>query len=344
MVLTDRQLLILQVIINDFIHNAQPVGSRTLSKKGEIQFSSATIRNEMADLEELGFIEKTHTSSGRVPSERGYRYYVDHLLSPRMLTKTDLTLIQSVFKAKIVELERIVQKSAQVLSDLTNYTSIVLGPRISENHLKQIQIVPIQPDKAVAILVTNTGHVEHKLINFPGKVNLSDLEKLINILNERLSGVPMSELKDRIFKEIVIFLKSHIENYDHVFSGLSAAFHSSIDDGQLYYGGKINMLNQPEFHDIDRVRSLLSMIEEKQDVIRLFENNHHGISIKIGKENDNEAMEFCSLLTANYSVGSKQIGSIAIIGPIRMDYSRVVSLLNQVSSDLSNALTSLYDE
>lgn len=344
MMLTDRQLLILQVIINDFIQNAQPVGSRTLSKKEEIQFSSATIRNEMADLEELGFIEKTHTSSGRVPSERGYRYYVDHLLSPRMLTKSDLTLIQSIFQAKIVELEKVVEKSAQILSDLTNYTSIVLGPRISENYFKQIQIVPIQPDKAVAILITNTGHVEHKMITFPGKINLSDLEKLMNILNERLAGVPMSELKDRIYKEIVIFLKAHIENYDQVFSGLISAFHSPTDHGELYYGGKINMLKQPEFHDIDRVRSLLSMIEEKRDVLRLLENKHHGISIKIGKENDNEAMEFCSLITANYSVGAKQIGSIAIIGPIRMDYSRVVSLLNQVSSDLSNALTSLYYE
>jgi heat-inducible transcriptional repressor len=265
-------------------------------------------------------------------------------LSPGLLTKSDLTLIQSIFKAKIVELEKTVQKSAQILSDLTNYTSIVLGPKISENHLKQIQVVPIQPDKAVAILVTNTGHVEHKTITFPGKINLSDLEKLINILNERLAGVPMSELKDRIFKEIVIFLKAHIENYDTVFSGLVSAFHSSDDHGEIYYGGKINMLKQPEFHDIEKVRSLLSMIEEKRDIIRLIEKNHQGISIKIGKEIANEAMEYCSLLTANYSVGSKQIGSIAIIGPIRMDYSRVVSLLNQVSSDLSNALTSLYYE
>ncbi|WP_145614435.1 heat-inducible transcriptional repressor HrcA, partial [Bacillus licheniformis] len=197
--LTNRQLLILQVIVNDFIRSAQPVGSRTLSKKEDITFSSATIRNEMADLEELGFIEKTHSSSGRIPSEKGYRYYVDHLLSPGKLSKTDLNIIHSIFKEKIFELEKAVQKSAQVLSDLTNYTSIVLGPRLSENHLKQIQIVPIQPKKAVAILVTNTGHVENKTINFPAEVDLSDLEKLVNILNERLRGVPISELKDRIF-------------------------------------------------------------------------------------------------------------------------------------------------
>ncbi|WP_105980298.1 heat-inducible transcriptional repressor HrcA [Bacillus paralicheniformis] len=341
--LTNRQLLILQVIVNDFIRSAQPVGSRTLSKKEDITFSSATIRNEMADLEELGFIEKTHSSSGRIPSEKGYRYYVDHLLSPGKLSKTDLNIIHSVFKEKIFELEKAVQKSAQVLSDLTNYTSIVLGPRLSENHLKQIQIVPIQPKKAVAILVTNTGHVENKTINFPAEVNLSDLEKLVNILNERLRGVPISELKDRIFKEVVIFLKSHIQNYDTILHGLGATLDSSVQTDRLFFGGKINMLNQPEFHDIDRVKSLLSLIEKEQELLRLFQSTESGITIKIGKENDYEEMENCSLITATYTVGSKQIGSIAVIGPTRMDYSRVVGLLQHVSSDLSKVLTSLYD-
>ncbi|MCY8009412.1 heat-inducible transcriptional repressor HrcA [Bacillus haynesii] len=341
--LTNRQLLILQVIVNDFIRSAQPVGSRTLSKKEDITFSSATIRNEMADLEELGFIEKTHSSSGRIPSEKGYRYYVDHLLSPGKLSKTDLNIIHSIFKEKIFELEKAVQKSAQVLSDLTNYTSIVLGPRLSKNHLKQIQIVPVQPKKAVAILVTNTGHVENKTINFPAEVNLSDLEKLVNILNERLRGVPISELKDRIFKEVVIFLKSHIQNYDTILHALGATLDSSVQTDRLFFGGKINMLNQPEFHDIDRVKSLLSLIEKEQELLRLFQSTESGITIKIGKENDYEEMENCSLITATYTVGSKQIGSIAVIGPTRMDYSRVVGLLQHVSSDLSKALTSLYD-
>ncbi len=252
MMLTNRQLLILQVIINDFIQSAQPVGSRTLSKKDEITFSSATIRNEMADLEELGFIEKTHSSSGRIPSEKGYRYYVDHLLSPVKLTKTDLDLIHSIFKEKIFELEKTVQKSAQILSDLTNYTSIVLGPTLSENYLKQIQIVPIQPDKAVAILVTNTGHVENRTINFPAKVDLGDIEKLVNILNDRLAGVPMDELNERIFKEVVTYLRQHIANYDSILESLRSTFHPAAHVEKLFFGGKINMLNQPEFHDIER--------------------------------------------------------------------------------------------
>ncbi|MCY7729124.1 heat-inducible transcriptional repressor HrcA, partial [Bacillus safensis] len=192
--LTNRQLLILQVIINDFIRSAQPVGSRTLSKKEDITFSSATIRNEMADLEELGFIEKTHSSSGRIPSEKGYRYYVDHLLSPRKLSSKELVLIQSAFQEKIFELEKTVQKSAEILSDLTNYTSIVLGPKLSENRLKQIQLVPVQPNKAVAIMITDSGHVENKTITFSEHLDVSDIEKLMNILNSRLAGVPMDKL------------------------------------------------------------------------------------------------------------------------------------------------------
>ena len=167
MLLTDRQLLIFQVIVDDFIRSAQPVGSRSLSKKEEISFSSATIRNEMADLEELGFIEKTHTSSGRIPSEKGYRYYVDHLLSPQSVKSTrDVSMIQSIFAERIFEFEKIIQRSAKILSELTNYTSIVLGPAVSINKLKRIQIIPLNKETAVAIFVTDTGHVENRTFHF----------------------------------------------------------------------------------------------------------------------------------------------------------------------------------
>ncbi|MCY8279184.1 heat-inducible transcriptional repressor HrcA, partial [Bacillus inaquosorum] len=162
--------------------------------------------------------------------------------------------------------------------------------------------------------------------------------------NDRLSGVPMDELNERIFKEVVMYLRQHITNYDNILDALRSTFHSTSHVEKLFFGGKINMLNQPEFHDITRVRSLLSLIEKEQDVLKLVQSPHTGISIKIGKENDYEEMENCSLITASYSVDQKQIGSIAIIGPTRMNYSRVVSLLQHVTSDLSKALTSLYDE
>jgi heat-inducible transcriptional repressor len=339
--LTDRQLLILQVIIDDFIHSAQPVGSRSLSKKDGISFSSATIRNEMADLEELGFIEKTHSSSGRVPSEKGYRYYVDHLLSPQSVSKKDKEEIKSIFAERIYELEKTVQKSAQILSDLTNYTSIVLGPEVNENRVKKLQIIPINRDTAVAIIVTDTGHVENRTITFPGSIDPSEIEKMVNILNERLSGVPLIELNDKIYKEVATILKSHIRNYDSLLNVLTGTFNLQSSE-KVYFGGKTNMLSQPEFNDIKKIRSLLTMIEQEKEFYELLRTNQTGISIKIGRENRVSAMENCSLITATYTVGTEQLGSIAILGPTRMEYSRVVSLLSLLSTDLSNVLTKLY--
>src|SRR3954462_7499756 len=187
MLLTDRQLLILQVIVDDFIQFAQPVGSRSLAKKPEISLSSATIRNEMADLEELGFIEKTHTSSGRIPSEKGYRYYVDHLLSPQKLGKNDIHTIKSIFAERIYELEKVVQKSAKILSELTNYTAIVLGPKVKDQKLKKIEIVPLNLETAIAIIITDTGHVENHLLSLPPSVDIHEIEKMVNILNDRLT-------------------------------------------------------------------------------------------------------------------------------------------------------------
>ncbi|MBD8069208.1 heat-inducible transcriptional repressor HrcA [Bacillus sp. PS06] len=339
--LTDRQLLVLQVIIDDFIRSAQPVGSRTLSKRDEITFSSATIRNEMADLEELGFIEKTHSSSGRVPSEKGYRYYVDHLLSPQRLSKKDRNEIRSIFAERIYELEKVVQKSAQILSELTNYTAIVLGPAMAVNKVKRLQIIPINKETAVAIIVTDTGHVENRTITFPGSIDPSDIEKMVNILNERLVGVPLTELHDKIFKEVASLLSMHIRNYDSLLQAFTGTFNMSAMD-RMYFGGKTNMLSQPEFHDIQKIRSLLMMIEEKQDFYQLLRKPQSGINIKIGRENQYSAMENCSLITATYSIGSEQLGSIAILGPTRMEYARVVSLLDLVTNDLSKVLTRLY--
>ncbi|MEC2076502.1 heat-inducible transcriptional repressor HrcA [Metabacillus fastidiosus] len=341
--LTDRQLLILQVIIDDFISSAQPVGSRTLAKKGLITFSSATIRNDMADLEDLGFIEKTHSSSGRIPSEKGYRYYVDHLVSPKRLTRNEVSTIKSIFAERIFELEKVVQKSAQILSELTNYTSIVLGPKVNENQLKRLQIIPINENTAVAIIVTNTGHVQNKTITFPDTISPSEIEQMVNILNERLSGVPLIDLQDKIYKEVVNVLKYHIQNYDSILKMMAETL--AVDKNEkIYFGGKTNMLSQPEFHDVERIKALLSMIEEKNELYELLKTKGTGISIKIGKENENIAMENCSLITATYALGEKQIGKVAILGPTRMEYSRVISLLQYVTSDMSKALTQLYHE
>ncbi|WP_020062235.1 heat-inducible transcriptional repressor HrcA [Bacillus sp. 123MFChir2] len=339
--LTERQLLILQTIIDDFIGSAQPVGSRTLSKKEEITFSSATIRNEMADLEELGFIEKTHSSSGRVPSEKGYRFYVDHLLAPQHLPSEDIVQIKDLFAQRVFEAEKLAQQSAQILSEITNYTAIVLGPKVSANKLRNVQILPLGHQTAVAIIVTDTGHVQSKTITVPESVDLQDLEKMVNILNDKLSGVPMSELHNKIFKEIVMVLRQYVHNYDSVMKMLDGTFQFPLSE-KVYFGGKTNMLAQPEFHDIQKVRSLLNMIENEDAFYDILKSKQIGIQVKIGRENSSAAMENCSLISATYSIGDEQLGTIAILGPTRMQYSRVISLLQLFTKQFTDGPNGLY--
>ncbi|MEK5332187.1 MULTISPECIES: heat-inducible transcriptional repressor HrcA [unclassified Lysinibacillus] len=336
--LTNRQLQILQVIVDDFIMSAQPVGSRQISKKHEITFSPATIRNEMADLEELGFLEKTHTSSGRVPSEKGYRFYVDHLLNPQGINSRDIQQIQSIFNERLVEVEHIIRKSANILSELTSYTSILLGPDVQRHRVKRFSIVPLSSDAAVAIIVTNNGHVENRMFSLPPNFTAAELEKMVNILNERLVGVSLDEIHKKLEIEILAILQQHVRSADDfIHSLVSATMQNS--ESKIFYGGKTNMFNQPEFHDLNKVRMILDLMETTSQVQSLFHPNESGIHIRIGSENKQLEMENCSVITTTYSIGEDQQGAIAIIGPTRMDYKRVVALLEVMRLDLSQAFT-----
>ncbi|WP_404453065.1 heat-inducible transcriptional repressor HrcA [Virgibacillus necropolis] len=338
--LTERQLLILQVIIDDFIQTAQPVGSRVLSKKESISFSSATIRNVMADLEDLGYLQKTHSSSGRIPSEKGYRFYVDHLVSAEGIPD-EVNVMKHVIQDGIFEFEQIVQKSAQVLSDLTNYTSIILGPEVFETKLKQLQIVTLSDHTAVAILITNTGHVEHRSFTIPGEMNASDLEKMVNILNDRLYGVPIIHLHETLNTEIVSLMKMYVNDFERSYDFLKSAFFSE-QPVKLYFGGKTNMLMQPEFKDVDKIRSFYSMMEKEDEVANMLKTSTEGINVSIGHENKVDAIKDCSLITATYHLGQDQLGTIALLGPTRMEYRKVITLLHALSNEMTEALYMWY--
>ncbi|WP_373892858.1 heat-inducible transcriptional repressor HrcA [Virgibacillus natechei] len=338
--LTERQLLILQVIIDDFIESAYPVGSRAISKKDNIPYSAATIRNEMADLEEMGFLEKTHSSSGRVPSERGYRYYVDNLIAP-ISNQSNTNVIKDFIVDGFFEFEQMVQMSAEVLSELTNYTSIILGPELHEAKLKQLQIVTLSTHTAVAILITNTGHVEHRSFSIPVEINPLDLEKMVNILNDRLYGVPVVRLQEKFNKEITSLMKLYVNNFDKSYDYLKAAFFSE-SPVKLYIGGKSNMLMQPEFDDVDKIRSFYSMIEKEDEIANLLKRTNEGIRVTIGNENKVDAIKDFSLITTAFQSGDGQMGTIALLGPTRMEYRKVISLLNILSNEMTDALYMWY--
>lgn len=339
--LTERQLLILQAIVDDYIRSAEPVGSRSISKRDDVIYSAATIRNEMADLEELGFLEKPHSSAGRIPSQKGYRYYVDNMLMPHRLTSEELFGIQALFAQRIHEVEEVISQSAKILSNITSYISIVLGPEMFETSLKHMQIIPLSKETAVIIIVTDTGHVENQTITLPDSITSSDLEKIVNIFNERLKGVPLFKLRSRLHQEVANILKSHVSNYEEVLSVFTNIFAQEKPD-KVFYGGKTNLLSQPEFKDVEKVRLLLNILEEDELVHQLIKTDSKGIQVKIGQENNVEAFDSCSIITASYTIGGKHMGTVGILGPTRMEYRRVISILDYISKDLTKVLTDLY--
>jgi len=335
-VLTERQLLLLQVIIDDFIETAHPVGSGALAKKGSIPFSAATIRNDMADLEELGFLEKTHSSSGRIPSEKGYRYYVDHLINP-VSNKKNNGIISNLIQEGFYEFEQIVQMSAEVLSELTSYTSIILGPELFETKLKQLQIVTLSPQVAVAILVTNTGHVEHRSFSIPAEMNPSDLEKLVNIINKKLKGIPIVKLQEMFYTEIADMMQRYLDDFEKSFEYLKAIFLTEYPV-KLYIGGKSNILMQPEFNDINKIRAFYTLMDKEDDIASMLKNTAKGIEVTIGNENEVDAIKDFSLITSSFHLDDEQMGTIALLGPTRMEYGKVISLLKGFSNEMTETL------
>ncbi|WP_028561682.1 heat-inducible transcriptional repressor HrcA [Paenibacillus pinihumi] len=331
--LTERQRMILNAIVDDYIRSAEPVGSRSISKRGGVGFSPATIRNEMADLEDLGFLEQPHTSAGRVPSTKGYRYYVDHLVKLGEVSEQELERIRHFMADKMNQMEQVIQHAATILSNLTNYTSIVLGPETFNNSLKHFQLVPLNESTAVAIIVTNTGHVENRTVSIPGGVDMSEIEKVTRILNEKLVGVPFSRLRSRLYTEVGQELGRYVSHYEEFLDVLGNVL-AGEQDHRVFVSGTSNMLIQPEFKDVEKVKTLLDLFDEQPALIKLVSANP-GIQVKIGSENDHEAINNCSLITATYSIAGQSLGTIGILGPTRMEYGKVISLLDVLSKDMA---------
>lgn len=341
--LTERQQHILAGIVESFVQNAEPVGSRTISKRADIHYSAATVRNEMADLEELGFLQQPHASSGRVPTNQGYRYYVDYLVQPRTIDLKDVETIQHYFAERINELEHVFQQTAVIISQLTNYTSIVLGPEVFHNTLKHLQIIPLSDRKAVAIMVTDTGHVEKRSITVPEHTMLSELEKLVNLLNKKLTGVPLYRIRSRMYAEISRELSRHTEQYEALLDIADQMLMTDEHD-RIFMGGTTNLMNQPEFHDVRKVKLIFDLFEDQEVMVKLFDPEETGIRVSIGQENELEAVSNCSIITSSFTIGGQQVGSIGVLGPTRMDYSKLIGLIDYLSHDFSRIIHRMYDE
>lgn len=338
--LSDRQKMILRAIVDDYVRSAEPVGSRTISKRNDVSYSPATIRNEMADLEEMGFLEQPHTSAGRIPSNKGYRFYVDNLLELEH-PDSNMEQLRRYFEVQTSELEQVIQQTAIILSQLTNYTAIVLGQENAGATLRHMQILPLSEDKAVAIIVTNTGHVENRTITVPEGISVYDMEKLCNLLNHRLTGVPLSQLKYKLTNEMTEQISRHVHSMDQAMSLLEQVVRTDSEE-RVYLGGTSKMLGQPEFKDVDKIKGVMELLEQNELLLKLIGSSANGLHVRIGQENLLEAVSHCSIVTATYSIDGNAIGTIGILGPTRMDYRRVIGVLNILSKDLPDILSRWY--
>ncbi len=330
--LSDRQKAVLKLIVEEFVRTAEPVGSRTLSKL--LVFSPATIRNEMADLEEDGYLEKTHSSSGRVPSEKGYHYYVETLMKEDD-TAIDLKIIDDLFKEGPRSRETLIEESMKLLSELTNYTTLALGPQARFATVKKIDLVPLYDNTGLLIVITNQGHLENKQVHMPLGTHIEDAKQVVNILNDLLKDVPISQVSEKLHYEIETKNVEALLNYNEsILEAFLEAF-TQFTESKFYLSGQSNMLYQPEFSDLDRVRELMKFFE-KNEVLKLVEHSDsNGMTVRIGHENQVQAMQDCSVIMVPYDVSSSEKGTIAVVGPTRMEYRKVIPLLKYIASHLS---------
>ncbi len=324
--LTKRQENILKLIVMKYIELAKPVSSNLICKK--LKCSSATVRNEMVELENLGLLEKTHTSSGRVPSEAGYRYYVDHLMQPKEMNGEEMLKLQIIFKNQNLVLSDCLKKSLQLISDMTNYTSIVLGKASHENQLKEINVVPLDKENMIIIVITDKGHVEHKTVTIKD-VSLEEVKKTVSLINDLIVGTPIDEVSSKLEFEIKPIIGRYVKEHEIIYNTFYQVFqefsHQNVD-----VVGRNNMLKQPEFNNVDKIKEILTKLDD-ENLLANIETDNNDIKVYIGKENNLD--DDVTIIKTTYHTPQEE-GTIAIVGPKRMDYDRVVALLEYIKSNI----------
>ena len=346
MELDERKFKILQAIIRNYLETGEPVGSRTISKYADLNLSSATIRNEMADLEELGYILQPHTSAGRIPSDKGYRLYVDHMMKEKMEElenkEKEVDDMKEFLIEKVDKVEELLQNVAKVLAVNTNYATMISSPQLNKNKLKFIQLTMVEPTKILAVIVLDGNIIRNKMIEIPEMIDEETILKLNLLLNTSLNGLTM----DEISLNIVSMLKNQAGEYTGLMNSVIDAIAeviSSEDDLKIYTSGATNIFKYPELSDSEKASELISTLEEKQLLNNLIttsldegDEKGTGIQVYIGNETPIRSMKDCSVVTATYELGDGMKGAIGIIGPKRMDYEKVVESLKTLKTQLDS--------
>ena len=335
--LNERKRRILQAIINDYISTAEPIGSRTIARKYDLGVSPATIRNEMADLEVLGYIEQLHTSSGRIPSSKGYRFYVDDLLRPEAMTQNEITLIRNWYKAKVQRVEEVFQETAKIISRMTKNVSLVLAPQLSQAIFRSLQFLQLDASRVIAVIMTDAGFIENKIITMPTGSSFEDFQRMARTINECLAGRQLENINAAVLRKI----EEDIGD-GSLFDAALEVIHKALAEdkkSRIYLGGTTQLLNQPEFRDVEKVKNILLMLEEEQllcDI--LYAQRGEGLTVTIGQENKYSGIQDCSIISATYHFDGELIGTIAVLGPTRMEYARTMTLLDFMNANLAQVL------
>ena len=326
--LTPRRIEIFKAIVDEYIRTAEPVGSKTLQQKYKLPYSSATIRNDMQVLEEMGYLEKTHTSSGRIPSTAGYKFYCENLLKDSNIDKKMEVAIRSAFDASNLNVQEAVEQSCQILSEMTNMTTGAVGPDSSSQRLEHIKLFPIDDQNAVAVFITNTGHTETKNFHFERAISIKDIETCTDVLNQRLKDVPVSQLVQRM-EELKPELGQVVEQHDVLFAAFVQAFVKFASEN-VYFSGKDKMLYQPEFEDISKLKKLMSVLDDTSKWKEL-NNSEHAVTVTTSKGAELTWVNDVAIVRSRFHVNKDEKGQLMVVGPSRMNYERVVSMLDYVA-------------
>ena len=340
--LTDRDREVLEAIITDYIQSAEPVGSRTVSKKSKIGLSPATIRNVMADLEEMGFLTQPHTSAGRVPTDRAFRFYVDSILEVRKLTLVDRDRIEMGFQDEGMDKNEIMKRASSLLSLLSRQTGVILAPRFGSNIFKHIEFIKLREKTILVIIVCKSGEVQNKLIESDEHMSQDELDKYSRYLTEIMGGLNLVEAKRKILDE----MKKEKVLFDKLMYRALQLSQKALEDeggGDLYIEGKTNILQSPEFSDLEKMRTLLQAFEEKTKIVKLLDKAllAEGMQIFIGAENEFNEMKDCSVIAAPYSRENFTLGTLGIIGPTRMDYPGIIPIVDYTARIVGKILENI---
>ncbi len=333
--LGERKLTILHAIIKTYLETGEPVGSRTISKYSDLNLSSATIRNEMADLEELGYILQPHTSAGRIPSDKGYRLYVDMLMEEK---EQELSEMQEQMLDKADKMEQLLKQAARVLANNTNYATLISTPRSSANRIKFIQLSKVDEEQIIAVIVLGGNVIKNKIISMAEPLSNENLLKLNMLLNTTLNGMSIEEINLGLIARLKEQAGIHSEVVGNVFDAVADAIQVD-EDMQIYTSGTTNIFKYPELSDKQSAQEIISAFEEKQQLTELVtqtlaQEENTGIQVYIGDETPVQNMKDCSVVTATYELGEGMKGTIGIIGPKRMDYEHVLKSLKRLQSEL----------